>query len=43
MAISVLLFFPETKGKSLEEMDNLFGTVEKHHKPKNLGGEVEAV
>lgn len=25
MAISVLIFYPETKGKSLEEMDGLFG------------------
>ncbi|CAG8532396.1 4293_t:CDS:10 [Cetraspora pellucida] len=25
MAVSVFIFFPETKGKTLEEMDNIFG------------------
>lgn len=27
MSVSIFLFFPETKGKSLEEMDQLFGNI----------------
>ena len=27
MAIAIFLFYPETKGKSLEEMDKLFGNI----------------
>jgi sugar porter (SP) family MFS transporter len=41
MAGAILIFYPETKGKSLEEMNNLFGNVQK---PKKLGkgdGEIE--
>ncbi|CAI2164591.1 11309_t:CDS:10 [Funneliformis geosporum] len=42
MAVSVLIFYPETKGKSLEEMDGLFGkthprSINQHRPPSSLG------
>ncbi|CAG8606386.1 5868_t:CDS:10 [Funneliformis caledonium] len=42
MAISVLIYYPETKGKSLEEMDGLFGkthprSINQHLPPSSIG------
>jgi hypothetical protein len=47
MAVSVLIFYPETKGNSLEEMDNVFGNIypnnistsRQRHPPSSLSNE----
>lgn len=42
MAFAVLIFYPETKGKSLEEMNNLFGIVQKSKNLEKNEGNIEA-
>ncbi|CAG8476500.1 15646_t:CDS:10 [Rhizophagus irregularis] len=42
MAAAIYIFYPETKGKSLEEMDNLFGNVQKSKNLEKNEGELEA-